>query len=386
MLKSLKIYNYRSCVDTAIDDIGAMLVLIGRNGAGKSNILKAIEWVASSTYKRPSELVLFTGTLQFPNVEVDFTLGDRILRYRAGVEWFPQQKSATFRVNQFLSEVLPNGHVRQIFALENGELATSRSSVPVSVGPEANAFTSIPSLFPDFSEAYTLEFANKFLARVKYYPLDTPSQGALIVSKAQYDGWLGGKRELEIPEVIFQLIYLKNQRPEKFYELIQLLGENGLNIITNIDIQEVSSHPEGAPSPATEFFVPHFVPVAAPSKLFNFRDLSHGTRRTTSLLTAMMFDEANVSLIEQPEDGIHAALLNKLFPLLRRYSEHGQYFVATHSALVLNAVLPSELRFISMANAVTQAHALSADHLNVAVDYLEQEGPLADFVWMMEGD
>ncbi|MGA2585343.1 MAG: AAA family ATPase, partial [Tepidisphaeraceae bacterium] len=42
MLHAARIKNFRSCRDTAVENMGQLIALIGRNGAGKSNILLAI--------------------------------------------------------------------------------------------------------------------------------------------------------------------------------------------------------------------------------------------------------------------------------------------------------------------------------------------------------
>lgn len=42
MLKRVHIKIYRSCRNVEIADMGPVLALVGRNGAGKTNILRAI--------------------------------------------------------------------------------------------------------------------------------------------------------------------------------------------------------------------------------------------------------------------------------------------------------------------------------------------------------
>ena len=46
MLKSIVIRGFRSCRDVSLTDLPSLVALIGRNAAGKTNILRAIEWVA----------------------------------------------------------------------------------------------------------------------------------------------------------------------------------------------------------------------------------------------------------------------------------------------------------------------------------------------------
>ena len=46
MLQSIRILNFRSCVDCKVDFNESVSALVGRNGVGKTNILRAIEWLA----------------------------------------------------------------------------------------------------------------------------------------------------------------------------------------------------------------------------------------------------------------------------------------------------------------------------------------------------
>ena len=68
MLKRIEIKSFRSCRDVVLDNLGATTVLVGRNAVGKTNILKAIEWVASTA---TSDKVEFRpGVAEHASVEV----------------------------------------------------------------------------------------------------------------------------------------------------------------------------------------------------------------------------------------------------------------------------------------------------------------------------
>jgi AAA15 family ATPase/GTPase len=47
MFKRIHIKKFLSCQEVVIDNMEGMTALIGRNGSGKTNILKAIWWVAN---------------------------------------------------------------------------------------------------------------------------------------------------------------------------------------------------------------------------------------------------------------------------------------------------------------------------------------------------
>jgi predicted ATPase len=85
-------------------------------------------------------------------------------------------------------------------------------------------------------------------------------------------------------------------------------------------------------------------------------------------------------LLEHPEDGIHRALLRKLIDLLQTYSDQTQLIVASHSSIVFNTLDPGAIRLVTMEEDGTQVRALTAEELQVAGRFLEEEGSLSDFI------
>ncbi|RKZ51827.1 MAG: hypothetical protein DRR08_28875 [Candidatus Parabeggiatoa sp. nov. 2] len=48
MFERIHIQNFLSCQDVVIDDMRGFTALVGRNGSGKTNILRAIQWAVES--------------------------------------------------------------------------------------------------------------------------------------------------------------------------------------------------------------------------------------------------------------------------------------------------------------------------------------------------
>jgi predicted ATPase len=94
----------------------------------------------------------------------------------------------------------------------------------------------------------------------------------------------------------------------------------------------------------------------------------------------MLADETSVALIEQPEDGIHPALLDKLIDIIRTYTMEKQLFISSHSPIVLDALDPLEIKLVELANGRTYARSLDDTEINAARNYLAKEGPLSAFV------
>ena len=84
MLTSVEITSFRSCRDTRLDNLGLCTVLVGRNGAGKSNILQAIEWIAqvASSQNRVS-----VSSNEHFSATVEFTIDSASYRFSASLKW-----------------------------------------------------------------------------------------------------------------------------------------------------------------------------------------------------------------------------------------------------------------------------------------------------------
>jgi predicted ATPase len=173
---------------------------------------------------------------------------------------------------------------------------------------------------------------------------------------------------------------MSEEHPAAFEELNSLLGPNGLNVIQQINIFAHSFKAPTQEAKSSSFFFVNFYLSGYSDQSFSIQELSFGTIRILFLLVAMLYDRANVALLEQPEDGMHVGLIKKLIPLLRSYSIQSQFIISSHSAAVLNRSLASEIRFITNDEGFTQARALSEDELDAAQQFLEEDGTLAEFL------
>jgi predicted ATPase len=94
----------------------------------------------------------------------------------------------------------------------------------------------------------------------------------------------------------------------------------------------------------------------------------------------MLYDESSVMLLEQPEDGLHEGLTTKVLGLLRTNAPPAQLMFASHSSALLNTLKPEEIRLVSLQNGYTAARKLTPKELRVATNFMNEEGPLSDFL------
>ncbi|HVX84629.1 MAG TPA: AAA family ATPase [Phycisphaerae bacterium] len=389
MLQSAKITLFASCVDVVVDLDRHLTCLVGKNGAGKSNILKAIFWAARCG--SAAELPQGRQFGQAMDTQISFRLGNDHYRYH--VEFDPFATNG-FQLNESLHRA------------DTGEILFQRTNDRLQahlVGPGTiNVSRLIPSIYvimsmfsPESVGVAKLRPVRDFLAGVGYYPMEERSEAPKpFVEEAEYLSW---KQRYQVGEsisdsVAFRILYLKTEKSEVYNELTSLLGENGLNLINSIVIQEVDVPVTSAPvsdpgSKTKKLYFFQFFPsdqMGGSGNGFDYNRLSSGTKRVIRMLVSLLFDQRSVMLVEQPEDSIHSGLLQKVVDIFRSYSFRTQVIFATHSPAVLNMLTPTETVFVHAKDGVTSVHALSEPETAIAKRFLAEEGSLSDFIEAIE--
>ncbi|MBV7334868.1 ATP-binding protein [Chloroflexi bacterium TSY] len=98
-------------------------------------------------------------------------------------------------------------------------------------------------------------------------------------------------------------------------------------------------------------------------------DVSDGSLRLLAFLAALYDkDSPDIICFEEPENGVHPWLLNKIMELLTLVSQEGvrgkpiQVLVTTHSPILLNYVQPEQIRAVELDNeGKTQVRPLPTD-------------------------
>lgn len=102
------------------------------------------------------------------------------------------------------------------------------------------------------------------------------------------------------------------------------------------------------------------------------------------LMLALLLDGSSTMLVEQPEDGIHPALLAKLIDLLKVNADPTQIILASHSPTVLSQLQPSDVRLVEMVDGSTRVRALTEVEVSRAQDYMQRDGSLAEFLELIQ--
>jgi len=405
MLDFIEIKNFRSCEGVQIRLGEPVVALLGKNGAGKTNVLHAIQLVADLCVgEAESAFNLHPRDHSKPtSFTLKFTIGSRAYEYRT-------RRSSVPSIGQIFEESLTKDN-SSLFSRTGEETQAPFAGLPqgVRLGTRAATLPTLLQILPkDHPAAAELRPVADYLGAVRYYSLlqgfqehfvgpqraasgDQWSDSSPFIELARYEAW---KTELSQGRarrsVQMRLLHLFLTDKSSFDELKTLLGDNGLGLLSDVRIEQVlrrarplaekaDKSDEGIETAYAISFVPG-AGLAGAGRQFRYSGLSAGTWRILQLLTYLVFDKNSCMLLEQPEDSIHPGLLAKVVDILRTYSGRTQLICTTHSPRVMNLVGPSGIRLVTSANGSTTVEALSNDRLRLAEGYLQDEGTLAEFL------
>ncbi len=87
-------------------------------------------------------------------------------------------------------------------------------------------------------------------------------------------------------------------------------------------------------------------------------EVSDGTIRTLSILTAIADKRTPLIVLEEPENHVHPWVLRKIYEFCESMSETKQIIVTTHSPMFLNRFSPRQVFVVSRVNHSTTIHSL----------------------------
>lgn len=387
MLTSVEITSFRSCRDTRLDNLGLCTVLVGRNGAGKSNILQAIEWIAqvASSQNRVS-----VSSSEHFSASVEFTIDSASYRFSASLKW----QTANQVLQEQLSQLV-DGKWERLLTRDGDSVKFDGILPAITLQPNMPSLPALISLLPKETRiAKHLDNVTTFFSSIRYYPIDetsAPGRDRIaqdVIMDTSYNAWLAEYKSTgrAKDEPQHKLLYLSLNPSDQLDELKSLLGQDGLGIIDEIHFEGFK--PQTSKNPAelsNTFYFIGFVPsgtvhIGDLPPYRQYSDLSHGTRRVLRILLAVLFDKSSVMLLEHPEDGIHPGLLKKLIGLLKSYASPSQLICASHSAEVFNMLAPDDVRLVSLSDGATAVRSLTAQEIDAVTHYISEEGPLSDFL------
>lgn len=402
MLVSANIIKFRTCREVNLTGLDAMVVLLGYNGAGKTNILHALLWAAQGGLPELPALKSDEG-----HVQLDIRLGSKHYVYEVRRWEDFAEINGNFEFMNHVHEQLlvkDDSGASSLFDRKDDTLSVFGAET-LTIPPDAGAIQTILSFYGGHNAPTLkaeLDTLSTFLVGIKYYPLRpadlSPNGASRMYNWLDYTSWKKiGKTSIDSDAEANLLLldaWLTNR--EKFDEFAEILGPSSLGVIDRIRIvryvptQEKdgesssyrvdSSEVSAADVAKTKaIFSVGFYPVQCKEGV-RFRDLSMGTQRIVQLMAHMIFDSFSMALVEQPEDGLHPAMLRKVMNILDAYRDDLQCIVTSHSPDVFNMTAPENVRIVELRDGHSSVTPLTLNQIEQARRYLQDEGTLAEYL------
>lgn len=394
MLTHLDISDYLSCERTSVDLTSRLTALVGCNGVGKTNILRAIQTIANTQSKVNALEAL---AHESPAFSLETRIEADVFQYKMAICPDPTQVADSKRVlHEKLVRTDANLKTQTVFSRENKFLTVSRGKYQTTfpIMPFTPSALVLPMLPDPNPELNAVKQYLAFWKNTGYYTLESHVEDDFLDDEDYKTLKESYETQGTLPaSCMFRLVYLHNERPDTYNEFCELIGQNGLRLISEAAIRTLSSFHSDDIRTMTKnetnkkLWYASYGPyegLGGSQSIFLFSQLSAGTRRIIRLLASMLLDRRQMMLIEQPEDSIHPAMLQRVIDILRSYSDQTQFVLTTHSPAVLNMLEPDNLILVSAPEGNTLTRRLSESEITAAELFLQKEGTLSEYFELLE--
>ena len=407
-IKQVQIENYRSCLNTKFDLDQHFSTLIGPNGSGKTNILRAIllirKLIFEDEYYYRYEKEQPTGQCK---LKVWFDIKGKQIILTSKIATYTDEENRDVIVSSkqqwYLKDFIGNRkHVelplsmikemiigrRKTHFFSHRYLSFRRKHVlrkerykrPLELDQKAiNAFQSLIQYMIDMKYYGASQFTN---------PSDCPVSFEIEKEGRRRRG-IGLKSHSKF---LFDLYTeYKSAEASRYEQFFDIIGPAGIGLIDNISFQEIqtssidySVRSGGKIRKRKQkkiLIIPKF---KIDKHELSPNQLSEGTFRTITLLFYLITESSSLLLIEEPEVCVHHGLLSSIIDLIKTYSRNKQIVISTHSDFVLDKVKPENVYKVSRipkeGTKITRiSKAMSKKELIALKNYLEKEGNLGEY-------
>lgn len=394
-IESLTIKNYRSCVNTTMKLYEPLSVLIGLNGAGKTNILNAIASLKNvesqdSDFPRlrqafgrdQSSIVanVIIDSMQV-NVKAEFFL--EFDEYHENIKFaqLSYKRASDKKWLKIEKEYFDNSHI-----------FLGRDADRISSSYKAAIFRNVSK---DFDLKYSII---KLLDDITYFSATKFSDPTKCPASLEIKG--NGIRttysRYSVHESLLKDFYRAYQEEKPFKRFLNVVGPNGLGLVDDIKFETAnlssttSKVTIGGQLQNQESIRRIAVPTVVVDGLnLSFSQLSEGTFKSLALIFYILTSKKQILLIEEPEVSVHYGLLSSILELIIAESKYKQIIVSTHSDFVLDKIKPQNLIVVTKqrdAGTIAQPldKAMDGGDFKYLKQYLRQTGNLGEY-WRVTG-
>lgn len=329
-ISSFRVVNYRSLRELSLENLGNLNVLVGRNSAGKSNILEAMNLFFS-------EFEPVKGATSGLD-EYLWTKGStRPIVFDVALDFIGEGLSGLSGEDQaFLNSVLgasPSTTLKITRSLIDVQGAWKTDSI--EWGTVSLVKDDVPQLSPD------LKIDTPALDRILRI-LSTIVKNRFRLVGASRDARGGDRfRATSLDDIVQSRLWVLQQSTSSPDEERYAAFESAFTEITSFRLDPAQAQ----------------LMIKKESRRFPLTREGGGVQGTINLLYAMLLetDGSTIVGVEHPENRCHPGLLRRLSIELEKVSQGRQIFISTHSPVIVDSVTKGSIWAITFREGQTRA-------------------------------
>jgi predicted ATPase len=315
-VKSLTITGYKSIRQLRDFELTNLNVLIGANGAGKSNFINLFRMLAEMVEQN---LQVYVSTQGGPDALLHF---GRNITDKLHAEFY-------FDSNGYLFDLIPTNDNRLIFESEKswfkGVFYSSSPSVTLGRGHDESRLKTAPDKYSPY--------VRKSVTNWRVYHFHDTGEKAKV--KQPHPANLNLRLQIDAANLAayLRMLYLKhNSHYQRIVDTIRLVAPFFGDFI----------HRSGEP----EFVELEWMQKGKPDMPFKAHILSDGTLRFICLATLLLQPIKllpDTILIDEPELGLHPYAISVLADIFKQVAEERQLIISTQSVELVNELSPEDI-------------------------------------------
>ena len=335
LIRRVVIHNYKSIAQCDVT-LGRFNVFVGRNGAGKSNFLDALQFVAQALSPGSLSHALESRGGMANVLRRGMKTGDNF-RIELQVQWSRSQAD-------YVIQIAKQPHGAFVVDEERLDYRTSEKGIPLfkrfirnreKLSDSGDSDVDISSIskeslyLPFASIQYVVYgYVREALASLSIYnPIPSPMRRPHLIES----GTTLKESGSNLTSVVSRL---SRERPKTLARIIEYLAQIVPGLVT-VQPLEIGGYE------ILEFRLQ--VPGESQPRTFQSQNMSDGTLRSLAVLVAALQflespDSSHVIGIEEPEAAIHPSAMAVLLDALREASVNTQILITTHSPDLVDGV------------------------------------------------
>lgn len=383
-IKGVSVENYKSLKGSKIEFQKGLNIIIGKNGAGKSNLLEFIYRFCS---RNLFHIARFPRTINnFETIYECNTEENAIIQFSFKIERLKKQEISLFPTDT-------NHYKIKVYQTSNSKRKFLGSyDIPKNIR-DNKELQNIADLFTHFRRTHvSFKYPDNLFWIDKTSRLTTDSENTRIFFDdsdyelgfiSELEWMIESKLTLNANEDNFALLkdsfikqvsaFIAKMGINKILKKYSPINELRLNPNVNIYKKENLTIIENL---SFDFLVDKdWIPWSY---------LSDGTKRIFYLLSESYSLKEGILFVEEPELGIHPQQLYRIMDFLKQESQSKQVIISTHSPIVLDILNNDELDRINIAKYSgnkTKFTKLTPTQIEKAKKYMENVGELS-YYWL----